>query len=205
MFRRPNPLQSLLRSRRGNAVVELAIVMPALVATLFGVVSGGLVFDRYMTVVQLSRNGASMFSRGMNFALDQNKDLLLLGQELEITRNSGEGVAYLTRVVMAPAGKGNEGQLVIAERHVIGNPNFAPSAVGRPDDLIWPDPDKSGPTGDVKDYFDEPSAVATVPAALMTLPLGESMYISEVYHTSQGLTFGRFWKDSGRMSAIAYF
>ncbi|MCB1021253.1 MAG: pilus assembly protein [Bryobacterales bacterium] len=204
MFRRPK-FSPALNCRRGNAVAELALCMPVLVFALLGVVSGGLVFDRYMTVVQLSRNAASMYSRGTNFALDDNKDLLLLGQELSITRNGGDGVIYLTRVVLAPAGTANEGQLVVAERHLIGNPAFAASAVGQPNPSIWPNPDKPAPTGEVKDYFQDPSAVATVPAALMTLPLGESMYIAEVYHSSDGLRFGDVWRDTGRMSAVAYF
>jgi hypothetical protein len=204
MTSRPNP-QFRNRSRRGNAVVELAITMPVLVLALFGVVTGGMVFDRYMTVVQISRNGASMFSRGTNFALDENKDLLLMGQGLDITRDGGEGVIYLTRVVLAPNGTGNQGQLVIAERHVIGNPSFASSVVGAPSSNIWPNPDKVGPTGDVKDYLDDVSAVATVPTSLLTLPIGESMYIAEVYHTADGLTFGDVWGGARRMSAIAYF
>lgn len=203
MNRRPNRSQS--RSRRGNAVVELAITMPVLVLALFGVVTGGLVFDRYMTVVQLSRNAASMFSRGTNFSLDENKDLLLLGQELDITRTGGAGAIYLTRVVLAPAGTANDGQLVIAERHVIGDPDFAPSLIGTPNPSIWPDPDKPAPTGDVKSYFEDSSAVANVPAALSTLPLGESMYIAEIYHAADNLHFGDFWGDSKRMSAVAYF
>lgn len=193
------------RNRRGNAVVELAITMPLLVVTLFGVVTGGLIFDRYLTIVQTSRSAASMFSRGANFALDENKDLLLFGQGLEITRNGGEGVIYLTRVVLAPSGTANDGQLVIAERHVIGDPSYKASVVGEPNPSVWPNPDKPAPTGDVKDYFEEPSAVANVPAALLTLPLGESMYIAEVYHTSDGLKFGDAWGDSRHMSAIAYF
>ena len=204
MISRP-PLHRSRRSRRGNAVVELALVMPLLVMALFGVVSGGLVFDRYMTVVQTSRTAASMFSRGANFSLDENKDLLLFGQGLEITRNGGGGVIYLTRVVMAPTGSGNDGQLVVAERHVIGDPGYKASVVGQPNGQIWPHPDKPAPTGDVKDYFDEPSALAAVPAGLLTLPIGESMFIAEVYHTADGLKFGNVWGDAQHMSAIAYF
>jgi hypothetical protein len=108
-------------------------------------------------------------------------------------------------VVLAPAGTGNDGQLVISERHVIGDPNFASSVIGAPSSTIWPDPDKPAPTGAVKDYYDDSSAVASVPAALLTLPLGESMFIAEVYHTADGLNFGRVWGDIRHMSAIAYF
>ena len=170
MLRKPS---ALVADRRANAVIELAITMPVLVMALFGVVTGGLIFDRYMTVAQVARVGASMLARGANFALDENKDLLLRGQELSIARTSGDGVVYLTRVVQAPAGTANEGLLVIAERHTIGDPSFAASAVGQPS-----------------------------PA---TLPLGESMYISEVFHSAESIRFGPVWPDPMRLSAQAYF
>jgi Flp pilus assembly protein TadG len=72
-------LKRLRGDRRGNAIVELAIALPVLTMTMFGVISGGLIFDRYMTVVQLARTGASVFSRGTDFSKTANKNLLLLG------------------------------------------------------------------------------------------------------------------------------
>ncbi|MBI1357200.1 MAG: hypothetical protein GC160_22905 [Acidobacteria bacterium] len=199
------PIRHLLRNNRGNAFVELALTLPVLTLMLFGVITGGLVFDRYMTVVQLCRNAAGMMARGANFALATNKQLLLTGQNLEITANGGNGVIYLTRVTVAPPGTANEGEIVIAERHVIGNPNFRPSVLGSPASAIWPNPDKPAPTGDVKDFNEEPSAVANVPAALSTLPLGESMYVAEIYHSAESIRFGRAWRDPLQMSSVTYF
>ncbi len=187
-------------------MVELAIGLPVLTLLMFGVISGGLIFDRYMTVVQLARTGASVFSRGTDFSVTANKNLLLLGSEaLGITATGGNGVIYLTRVQLAPPGSDNEGKLVIAERHVIGDPTFRTSYVGTPDDDIWPDPDEPLPNGLVDDRNDEPSAVANVPSTLNTLPLGESMFIVEVYHRSEDLRFGPAWGDSSLMSAKVYF
>ena len=190
----------------GNAMVELALGLPTLIITMFGVITGGLVFDRYMTVVQLARTGAAVFSRGTDFSLDSNKTLLLLGSEsLNISLDSGDGVIYLTRVQQATPGSSNDGNLVIAERHVIGDPGFKSSSIGTPDGSIWPDPDEPLPNGLVDDRNDAPSAVANTPAALGNLPLGESMYIVEVYHASDDLRFGNVWGDSSRMSARVFF
>ena len=187
-------------------MAELAIGLPVLILLLFGVVTGGLILDRYMTVVQLARTGASVFSRGTDFSITANKNLLLLGSEaLGITADAGNGVIYLTRVLLATPGSSNEGRLVMAERHVIGDPAFHASYVGTPDSSIWPDPDEPLPNGVVDNRNNAPSAVANVPAALNTLPLGESMFIVEVYHHSSELRFGTVWGDSPLMAAKVYF
>jgi hypothetical protein len=201
-----NLLKRLRGDKRGNAIVELAIGLPVLTLTMFGVITGGLIFDRYMTVVQLARTGASVFSRGTDFSVLANKNLLLLGSEaLGITATSGNGVVYLTRVQLATPGSNNAGMLVIAERHVIGDPSFHSSYVGTPSSQIWPDPDETLPNGMVDNRNNEVTARATVPATLNTLPLGESMFIVEVYHQSNELRFGNVWGNSSTMASKVYF
>ncbi len=190
----------------GNALVEFALTFPVLILMLMGVVTGGMVFDRYMTVVQVGRNAASMFARGADFSSNANKSLLLLGaQGLDIDLSSGEGVIYLTRLHKAPPGSQNEDELVISERHVIGNPAYESSRVGQPSGQIWPHPDRPSPNGDVKDPNEESSAVAQVPLSLQTLPLGESMYVVEVCHTANNIKFGNVWGADPRLHAIVYF
>lgn len=190
----------------GNVMVEFGLTFPVLVMLLLGVVTGGLVLDRYMTVLQLGRTGASMFSRGVNFNSAQNKQLFLIGARgLGINDSSGDGVVYLTRLEKAPAGTVNAGEMVIAERYVIGDDSIAPSSVGTPDGGIWPDPDNPNPNGDVKNRNDEQTAIATTPAALTSLPLGESMYITEVYAKANGLLFGNFWGADPKLSTKVYF
>jgi len=198
-------LRTLYRDTAGNAFVELGVSLPVITFMLFGVVTGGLVFDRYMTVVQLGRNAAGMMSRGMDFSRDANKALLLTGQTLDITPDGGEGVVYLTRVTVAPAGTRNAGKVVMAERHVIGNAGYEESSLGRPSSSIWPDPTNNQPNGDVLDYNEEPSAVASVPASLATLPPGESMFVAEVYHSAESLRFGRIWGAPLSISTVIYF
>lgn len=193
--------------RDGNAIVEFAVCLPVLVVALFTVVTGGFWFDRYMTVLQLGRTGASMFARGMNFSADANKDLLLMAsQGLSMQKTGGKGVIYLTRLVQAPPGSANDGQMVVAERFVIGDSAIRPSKIGTPSGSIWPDTTQPLPNGDVQNYQDEPSAVATVPSSIMTLPLGESMFVTEVYHDSQDLNFGKsFITTPLQMATTVYY
>jgi hypothetical protein len=195
----------LRTDERANAFVELAVTLPVLTLMLFGVVTGGLVFDRYMTVVQLSRNSAGMMARGTDFAIPANKQLLLTGQTLDITPNGGAGVIYLSRLTPAAPGSLNEGELVIAERHIIGDPQFRSSRLGEPAGAIWPHPDRPAPNGDVKDYNNHASAVAIVPPSLATLPPGESIYVSEIYHSAESIRFGRAWRDPLTLMSITYF
>ena len=198
----------LIADKRGSALVELGLVAPVATVILFGVVSGGMVLDRYMTVQQLARNAASMFSRGTDFSKTANQDLLLeSARGLTIDNSSGKGVIILTRVEVSPEGTGNAGKVVIAERHVIGNADYAPSRFGKPNSDLWPHPDRPSPNGEVKDYHEEPSAVATnVPPSLNSLPPAESMFIVEVLHESTHLTFGRVWSQAtSSMNAVVYF
>jgi hypothetical protein len=190
----------------GNALVEFGLCFPVLVLLLFGVVTGGLALDRYMTVLQLGRTGASMMSRGVDFNSTLNKQLFLRGAaDLGITLNAGRGVVYLTRIEKAPPGTDNDGLMVIAERYVIGNTAIASSSIGQPAGSIWPDPTNPNPNGDVRDRNNEPTAVATTPATLASLALGESMYVAEVYAGADGILFGNVWGANPRLASVVYF
>jgi len=198
-------LLTLYQDTTGSAFVELGVSLPLITFMLFGVVTGALVFDRYMTIVQLGRNAAGMMSRGMDFSREANKNLLLTGQTLDLSATGGAGVIYLTRITVAPSGTRNAGQTVMAERHVIGDASYRTSSLGEPSASIWPDPSNNQPNGDVKDYNEEPSAVVSVPQALATLPPGESMFVAEVYHSAEALRFGRAWGAPASISTVIYF
>lgn len=181
-------------------------MLSVLVLTLFGVVTGGLALDRYMTVLQLGRTGASMMSRGVDFNSTQNKKLFLRGAaDLGIDVDAGRGVIYLTRLEKAPPGTVNEGLMVIAERYEIGDTSIAASSIGQPDSSIWPDTTNPNPNGDVRDRNNEGSAVASTPATLNTLALGESMFVAEVYASGDGILFGDVWGSDPRLASIVYF
>lgn len=189
-----NRVRGLPRLADANAMIEFAVALPLLLMLVLGVLTAGVALDRYITVIQLGRNAASMFARDMDFSVDKNKDLLLKAAGgMSMTRSGGRGVIYLTRVTKAPAGTANAGQLVIAERYVIGNASLASSSIGQPAAQIWPDPTKPLPNGDVKDRNEEPSAVGTVPPAFASMAESDSIYVAEVYHDPDDLLFAGSW------------
>lgn len=188
-------------ANQGNAMVETALTLPVMILMLFGVFSGGIILERYMTVLQLTRNGAAMFSRGADFSTSDTKQHLLRGADgLNMTLTGGDGVIYLTRIVKADPGTANEDLGVIAERHVVGQASYKSSALGTPASGIMQS------DGTVTDPMNEPTAVATVPSTLVAaLPYGTSMHVVEVFHDSSELVLSDMWPSNGQMAAFAYF
>ncbi len=48
----------LRKTERGQALVEMALVLPILIMLIFGIVEFGRILNTYMTVTELSREGA---------------------------------------------------------------------------------------------------------------------------------------------------
>ena len=194
-------------ARRGTAVMEFALVMPIMLIVSFLALGGGLMVTRYLSVIQLARNAGNMLSRDTDFAVVQNKQLLLMAaNNLNMSVSGGQGVAYLSTVVKAPSGTANAGQLVVAQRFVIGNESLASSRVGTPSSAIWPDPANSQSNGDVADYDDEASAVAALPNPLGSLPEGETVFVAEVFYVPNDMNFLSAWGlVPSRLASTTYF
>lgn len=176
-------------NRSGNAMLEFGLVLPVLVMLLFGVLAGSLALERYYTVLQLARTGGSMYARGVDWLVQANQDTLLRTAGAMDVVQGGDAVVYFSRVTPASAGSVNDGELVITERHVIGETGIQTSIVANPSASIWPDPNSQQPTGTVVNYDDDPSAVATLPAALSTVEPGESLFVVEVYWRPANILF----------------
>jgi Flp pilus assembly protein TadG len=52
--------RKIIRNRRGQALVELALVVPVLLALVFGIVEFGRLFSAYMTIQHAAREGARL-------------------------------------------------------------------------------------------------------------------------------------------------
>ena len=190
---------------RGQALLEFALLLPLLALLSFGSITVGMIIDRYMAVRQLVRDAGNMYARNVDFSLVQNKQVLLLAAtDMRITTTGGQGVIYLSQVVKAPTGTSNAGKLVIAQRFVIGNSSIAQSAIGTPLSSIWPDRTNPQPNGDVHDYNNQPSAVATLPAVMSTITVNERIFVAEVFHPPTDLVFPGFFQPN-LLYARAYF
>ena len=168
---------------RGQIILEFAFSFPFVLLMLVGTFAIGMMLDRQLTVTQLARNAGNMYARGFDFEPNSNKEVLLRAATgLGITLNGGKGVVYLSTIRVAPIGSGaNEGQPVLIERFVIGAPATLASSVGMPPALA---------DGTVPDYYNEPTALATIPSTLAAglLP-GDRLFVAEVFHEASELTF----------------
>ena len=56
--------RALLKQKRGQAVVEFALVLPVFILILVGIMEFGLVFHQYLVVTSASREGARVAALG---------------------------------------------------------------------------------------------------------------------------------------------
>ena len=134
------------RLRAGSAVIEFALTLPILISLTLGVFMMGLTVVRGISVVQVTRDTAQMFARGLNFAYAGNQDVVVrLAAGLGMTRTGGNGVVILSQVMYVgdqqcaaggfPVGDTrctNRYWPVIIRRIVIGNASLRQSNFGTP-------------------------------------------------------------------------
>ena len=58
------PTNKILRSTKGQSLVELTLIVPLMLLLVFGVVEVGSVISTYLTLTHTTREGANLTSRG---------------------------------------------------------------------------------------------------------------------------------------------
>ncbi|MGJ7919181.1 TadE/TadG family type IV pilus assembly protein [Neobacillus sp. LXY-4] len=92
----------MMRSEKGQSLVEFALVLPVLLLLLFGIVDFGRIFHAYLTIDQAGREAARVASIGnddgviKNTAINYGESINLQGSQVTInppsTRASGDEV-----------------------------------------------------------------------------------------------------------------
>ncbi|MCS7041553.1 MAG: hypothetical protein NZR01_02045 [Bryobacteraceae bacterium] len=180
------------RGRRGNSLIEFALVFALLMPLYVWMLVFGLDLRRLMQVTQVSRDAGHMFARGVDFSLAGNQNVLVrLAAGMNMTRTGGSGVVILTRVLKVGAQEctdggvslascANLGQAVITQRVVVGNANLRPSKIGTPPpSLLNPDG-----TVDPAKYLTQTSARASNFNSILNLADGETAYVAESWFES---------------------
>lgn len=180
--------------RRGGAAVEFALSLLVLVPALIGVfVMGFRVTDAIQTV-QVARDTARMFARGIDFSVTANQDLIVrLSSELGMTRTGGEGVVIISKVLYighdqcAAGGLSDEActninMSVFIRRIVIGNSGLRASNHGTPNAALI---DSSGY---VSNYLTNTTtrAVGGFSALMPNMAPGDEAFMAEGYFASPG-------------------
>lgn len=180
--------------RRGSAAVEFALSLLVLVPALIGVfVMGFRVTDAIQTV-QVARDTARMYARGIDFSVTGNQDLVVrLASGLGMTRTAGEGVVIISKVLyighdqcaaggLSDASCTNINLPVFTRRIVIGNSDLRASNHGTPA------PGLIDGSGYVSSYLTNTTtrAVGGFAALMPNMAPGDEAFMSEGYFASPG-------------------
>ena len=181
------------RRERGSTMIEFVWVSSVfLIPLLIGTFTYGFALVRAMQAVQFTRDAGHMYSRGVDFSVQTNQNLLTssLAQGLNFVSNAGNvtggstgnGVVVFSTLTQLAAGTcGNCGHVVVMNRIVVGNNTSFATQYGNPT------PSLIQPNGDVQNYTTDPSAQADSFSNLITLNPGEIAYLAESYVTAPDL------------------
>jgi len=126
----------------------------------------------------------------------QSAGSLRLSTALGTCNTDVKSVVYLSQVQITPDEPpdtfDNEGEPVIVHRTLIGNSCVGNSTIGTPANDIW-DPAANPDPGVVSDPFNEPGALATLPATMLDKMIpGETVFVVEVIYETGDLAFTGF-------------
>lgn len=185
------------KSLRGVSIMEFTLSMVVLVPLLLGTIAIGIQLIQSQQTIQLARDAARMYGRGLDFTQPGNKTILAaIGSDLglHVTDTGGTAVLILSTVkyidaTICPTGCTNLHQWVFYQRLVIGNPSYRTSNLGSPltTGLGAVSMDSSGKvsaadqTGNANDRatFSTGGNPFITAGALTDLPSGTVLYVSE--------------------------
>jgi type II secretory pathway pseudopilin PulG len=200
---------------KGVAIIEFSFALLVLVPLFLGTIAFGIRLVQSMQTIQLARDAARMYARGLDFAQAGNQTTLAtMGADVGLkTDGTGSAVLILTTVtyidkgMCQSAGKAldvngnpincqNWKQWVFTQRLVVGKASIRTSNLGSPL-TTGPSPvtldsdgkisffDQVNNAGDVA-VFTYGNPFVTTPGTLDTLPSGQVLYVTEA--ASQGFT-----------------
>ena len=191
------------RNEKGNALLEFAAVSIVVIPLFFGMVGAGIQLGRMNEAVQICRDAAHMYARGVDFSQTANKNILVaLATGSGMTVAGGNGVVimsqvtkiYLADCTAAGLTSGqctNLNQLVFINRIVTGNSGLRSSNYGTPLASLV----NSQGNIAASDYLTKPSAVLTgsmvteLSDAGLVLNDGDVAYVTEYYQSTPDLSF----------------
>ena len=193
----------LKRNEQGSALLEFAAVSIVVIPLFFGMVGAGIQLGRMNEAVQICRDAAHMYARGVDFSLTNNQNILVsLATGSGMTVNGGNGVVIMSQIIqvyqadctaagLAAGQCTNLNQLVFVNRLVTGNSGLRSSNYGTPPSALV---NSEGNIAD-SDYLTKPSLVVTGGLANeftnsgLTLNDGDIAYLTEFYESTPDLSF----------------
>jgi hypothetical protein len=193
----------LNRNEKGNGLLEFAAVSIVVIPLFFGMVGAGIQLGRMDEAVQICRDSAHMYARGVDFTQTANKNILVsLATGSGMTVSGGTGVVMMSQIIqvyladctaagLTAGGCTNLNQLVFVNRVVTGNSGMRSSNYGTPPSALV------NAQGNIaaSDYLTKASLVLTGSMATeltnagLTLADGDIAYLTEFYESTPDLSF----------------
>lgn len=201
--------------RKGNALVEFALVSVFLVPLMLGTVNVGLTLGRSIQVNQVCRDAGHMYVRQVDFSKIQNQNVIQrLGENIGLnvtTPSSSKGVVILTRIRYMGATDCSAAGLsvsncpnyrtpVITQRIVMGKASMRASDFGTPNSSLITS------TGDILpiNYATQVSCRATAIGNLLTMADSDEAYIAETYFEAPEWAFPGSYELTGMYARAIY-
>lgn len=174
-------IRNFAGNRRGNVLVETALVLPLLFALSAGAFAVGLDLDRYLQAQQLARLSASILSDRPESYRDAARleQLIARGSAgTDLALAQGRTAVILSTIAVATGGR-NRNRPVIQHRFRVGSFSEAESQLGAPT--------HTAEGGHVADPENDPAALAALPKGVF-LPPGLTLHAAEVVHDARDLS-----------------
>jgi hypothetical protein len=193
----------LIGNERGNALLEFAAVSIVVIPLFFGMVGAGIQLGRMNEAVQICRDAAHMYARGVDFSQVANQNVLVnLATGTGMTVSGGNGVIIMSQIsqiyqadcTAAGLTTGqctNLGKLVFINRLITGNASLRSSNYGTPPAGLI---DSLGNIA-ASNYLTNASVAVTgsmtseLANAGLTLNDGDIAYLTEFYESMPDLSF----------------
>jgi Flp pilus assembly protein TadG len=138
-----NTIQKRASRESGNAIIELAIILPCLVTFFLGAVGMGIMLGRHVQVEQACRDIAHMYSNGVDFtqAVNQNIIMQYLADGTGMSVGTGTGVFIFSRIETVYQADCDAAAIsactflndcVFTQQYTLGDSTMRPSVYGTP-------------------------------------------------------------------------
>jgi Flp pilus assembly protein TadG len=183
---------------RGQSLVEFALVLPLLLVTVLGVVEISFVLLDQHIVTKLSREGANLISRSTTLGDAAMAVRNMASRPVDLPTNSRMILSVIRNV--PTIGAANYNKSILAQRHIYGN-------LSKSSKILTAGTPSFGPGPEYQASNQDNNTALQVTNAPITLPLGGSLYIMELYSTHPTITplagFGIQVPET--LYSIAYF
>ena len=201
--------------RKGNTIVEFALVSVFLVPLMLGTVNVGLTLGRSIQVNQVCRDAGHMYVRQVDFTKPQNQNVIQrLADNLGFSVSSpstSKGVIIFSKVLymgaadcagagLAVANCPNYRSAVVMQRIVLGKSSL------RASNFATPNPALIGSDGNIQpiNYAQQSSCRTNGLSTLLTMADGDVAYVTETYFEAPEWKFPGSYELTGTYSRAIY-